>query len=139
MLTVLLQLTVSGPPHVNIQSFQLAFTHYLGLHTQVQFAKVDASYRFYVRAHTYCNPNQQTSNGNCCDICWFDECDNYFEFCLRSRGTAMSSSFCTLGLYTSQGSITSDDSTFESLIGNLDNPLVYTGNNWPVSVIVDIY
>ncbi len=54
----------------------------------------------------------------------------------------MSSPDCPLGYYTSEGSITSDNSTFGSLIGNLDNPLVYTGNmnswrnNWPVSVIV---
>ncbi len=33
--------------------------------------------------------------------------------------------------------LASDASIFGSLIGSLDNPLVYTVNNWPVSTIID--
>ncbi len=49
----------------------------------------------------------------------------------------MTSSICTLGFYTSQGMLASDASVFGSLIGSLDNPLVYTVNNWLVSTIID--
>lgn len=99
---------------------------------------MEAKYRLTVKAHSYSNPGNQDHNGGCCDVPCSNDCDNYFEFCLRAQGWSQTSVLCPLGFFSSEGtSIEADSITFgDQISSNLENPLVFTGNEWQVSEVL---
>lgn len=98
-----------------------------------------ASYVFEVRLHTYSNPNHRDRDGDCESLCFSNcDCDNQFTFCLRHQGGSRSTdtSSCSLGGRSQRTGVfdSNDFIIFNSNLGNgVSNPLVYTGNSWPVS------
>ena len=101
---------------------------------------VSASYRMEVTVLSYINPNNQDFDGGCCDLdITCEPCETYFLFCLRDIGHSVTDDQCTRGAYnTSHAPIRSMSIIFppgQDIVMNprVPNPLVFTGNSWPVS------
>ena len=101
---------------------------------------VSASYRMEVTVLSYINPNNQDFDGGCCDLdITCEPCETYFLFCLRDIGHSVTDDRCTRGAYnTSHAPIRSMSIIFtpgQDIVMNprVPNPLVFTGNSWPVS------
>ena len=103
--------------------------------------RVSASYRLEVTVYSYSNPGNQDFDGGCCDIFGCGTCETFFLFCLRGRDHSVLDSTCSRGAYsTSHAPISAMTITFtpgQDIASNprVPNPLVFTGNSWPVSCI----
>lgn len=104
-----------------------------------------AGYVFEAMVHSYSNPHSQARFLPCDLLCFFGsacQCDNQFTFCLRNENGSRSTNvdFCSLGdAQQTQFFDNSDNMNFEMLdtLGNsVPNPLVFTGDIWPVSKIM---
>ena len=94
--------------------------------------------------HSFTNNNHLDAEDEVCDIFCSDdrceECDNRFMFCLRNFGDFRSGNraFCPLGgAMETMAFDNSDAMIFSSLtsLGNsVLNPVIYTGNSWPVRI-----
>ena len=105
-----------------------------------------------VRIHRYLNPTHRLgmSRGNrCCDSretsdC-VDPCDNAFSFCLRPYGYPQQADIddCPLGAYTVEAFCFSSDieerdcdmllfNSSDDSFGSAPNPLIFSGESWPV-------
>ena len=107
---------------------------------------VSSSYTLYVRANSYSNSYNTVADGTCCNqfatsscnywLCLNCQCNNYFTFCLRAYGASHdgNATLCPLGSYKT-GDIGDDSFSFgsSSIDSGVPNPLVFTGNVWPVS------
>ena len=96
-----------------------------------------AGYELEVRLLSYSNPTSLRFTGDICDNI-FSPCDNSFTFCLRFPGDFRNTDRfnCSLGGPVTTVTFQDDDSIdFSSMtmIGSLPNPLVFTGDSWPVS------
>lgn len=96
---------------------------------------------------SYSNPRSMDSGGEMCEgsPCVLGcECDNQFTFCLRPQGGSRSDDDMDCILGSSQTSNAFPNSDFMSFaevtdLGNsVLNPVVYTGNSWPVSYHYEI-
>ena len=106
------------------------------------------TYTFEARLHLYSNPEWKNGNGDPCDtLCVGDfcKCDNQFTFCLRPLSSSQDTDaeHCTLGASkTTSVFRNSDGKSFDNVVdlGNgVPNPVLYTGNVWPVSLVICIY
>ena len=98
--------------------------------------------------YLYSNTESENSNGDPCDtpcISNFCKCENQFTFCLRplSGSHNTDTGDCTLGASETTGVFrNSDGDSFDDVVdlGNgVPNPVLYTGNSWPVSLVICIY
>ena len=101
---------------------------------------VQASYTFSVRAIRYSNPSHRSDDRGYCDTIFHRECENKFKFCLRPFGTSLGSNEnnCPLGSYPRNRHtevIGGDVFDFgaSQIANGVPNPMVFTGNEWPVS------
>ena len=93
--------------------------------------------------HSFFNDNHLDADNDVCDTVFCpgercEECDNRFTFCLRAFGGSRNddTSFCPLGgaqtTMTFHNSDATDFSSVASLGSSVPNPIIYTGNSWPV-------
>ena len=100
-----------------------------------------ADFQVDIHLASYVNTKHILKSGFCCDrssspsSCQ-DPCDNQFTFCLRPTG-AEEGNYCPINgtIYETTSSI-SDHIEFEgeSIDEGVPNPLVFTGETWPVSL-----
>ena len=104
-------------------------------------AAVSADYKLELQLVRYLNPTHRLESGRCCDMdhgvrdC-VDHCDNSLHFCLSSPSERVSCSLGEIqtGLLYSPDSDAVNFSTGGVLIAeSVQNPLVFTGAEWPVS------
>lgn len=103
-----------------------------------------AGYILKVQVFSYASTSHLKSSGFCCrtpastDSTCTQDCNNRFSFCLRPPGIAPDNSTCPTPDWTyTTGTVSDDMMEFESgrdLDANVPNPLVFTGESWPVSV-----
>ncbi|KAK3588248.1 hypothetical protein CHS0354_000989 [Potamilus streckersoni] len=91
----------------------------------------------------YVNPGGAGDNGNCCDgfsIC-FSSCDHEFTLCIDDVSGPDSVSSCKYGVKRSGEISEANTIDFTNKVGNLDNPMVFSFNNWPgaVKIKVDVW
>lgn len=104
---------------------------------------MEADYVLEIRAHSYQNSGHSDSSvpGSLCDPLG-DDCDNRFTFCLRNAGTDEDddATNCPLGRYSSSEIVGGDDFIFGSsqIASGVPNPMTFSGNFWPVSLIYSI-
>lgn len=110
-----------------------------------------ADFEFSVMLTRHQNPNhlRNDDNINCDSFPFVTECDNHFTFCLRftganSRNIAIDTNSCPLGIITTGVYDNNDDIVFSSILdvgpeeSPVYNPLQFTGNSWPVSIIINV-
>ena len=103
-----------------------------------------------VRIHRYINPAHRLGmsiENRCCDSSetsdCVDPCDNTFFFCLRPYGYPQQADDCPLGNYTVEAFCVSSDveerdcdllqfSSNNDSFGSAPNPLIFSGESWPV-------
>ncbi len=104
---------------------------------------LQADYILKVHVLSYASTTHSKVDGLCCDrpnesgMC-YQHCDNNFTFCLRPNGLDSSDTSCPMGTYKT-GNISSDMMEFEDgvdLDEGVPNPLIFTGENWPVSLLI---
>lgn len=104
--------------------------------------RVRGSYRLEVTIYSYSNPNNQDFDGGCCEfqIVCSDPCETYFLFCLRNIDHDVLDSTCPLGAWsTSHSPISATTISFtpgQTIVSHVPNPIVFTGNSWPVSLFI---
>lgn len=109
-------------------------------------------YTFEVQVLSYKNPTSQRADdrrSRCCDGMGDpncnDQCDNIFVFCLRNSGHSQSDTIenCPLGRYKTNQFENNDAIIFSTSFidqeANIPNPLVFTGDVWPVSYLYHYY
>lgn len=114
---------------------------------------MEADYRLEIRLFRYNNPTHQCAecgpggSPGCCDgdrdgdrdgSCSEDaRCNNMFIFCLRPLETSnLNFTFCPLGENSTRLISSGDNLEFglgQQTVSGLPNPLVFTGDRWPVS------
>ncbi len=107
--------------------------------------QVQADYELTAQVFSYRNPSHRglsIPDGQCCDGACTNDCDNRLTFCLRPQGTTDPDlTQCSVDepLYTTTTTGT-DDQVFlnDNLLG-LPNPLIFTGDTWPVSCLTGIF
>ena len=112
---------------------------------------VRADFQFELKLIRYHNPSHRLApNERCCDSdlgltqC-VDHCDNSLHFCISPPGHGQGD--CSLGQLSTGPLIVkdparSDDVPFgsgEYIADSVKNPLVFTGQEWPVSSLVAIH
>ena len=108
---------------------------------------VEANYTLEILIESYHNPSHQsvewaTFRFGCCDLdnalpC--KACDNAFRFCIREEATGLVEGACSVTeLTTNLIEFQNDDLMFSmgDIIGNLSNPLIVSGDEWPVSGVM---
>jgi hypothetical protein len=106
---------------------------------------VEANYTLEILIESYQNPTHQslrwaTVRFGCCDVdsalpC--KACDNAFRLCVREEITGLVEGACNIAvLDTNLIALENDDLMFSmgDNIGNLSNPLIVSGEEWPGSV-----
>lgn len=98
----------------------------------------DGTYYFYVELESFSNPSDRDFDGGCCDPAC-DVCENYFIFCLRQPGYDEGSNLCPYGSFSTaadpdSGSSLQFSTGNDALAPNVDNPIRFAGNTWPVSL-----
>ena len=112
--------------------------------TRLQVVPAKCTYTLQVRVRSYSNPQQKDYEGKCCDISLFNcgACEPDFKFCARSYGTSATYNTCpSSSVYYTSAAIPGSPSSYNfNTQGQLysgagvNNPLVFTGNSWPVSL-----
>lgn len=101
---------------------------------------VKADYLLKIHILSYASTPHRKYDGFCCggqDATGCTEhCNNMFTFCVRPTGFDRESDTCPTGRRMVTGPISNDNMEFESgreLSVGVSNPLVFTGERWPVS------
>ena len=110
---------------------------------------MEADYRLEILLSSYNNPTHQCAEcgpGGSLGCCEGDRngacsenarCNNMFIFCLRPLETSnLDFTFCPLGENSTRRISRGDNIEFglgEQIVSGLPNPLVFTGDRWPVS------
>ena len=112
----------------------------------LQVAPARSTYTLQVEVFSYSNPEHRDFEGACCDFALggCGRCETDFRFCVRAHGTpAMTNSCPSSSVYFTTGTLPDSASSYnfntqgEIYPGaNVFNPLVFTGNSWPVSLVV---
>ena len=112
-------------------------------------SSVEANYTLEILIESYHNPTHQALELanfrlGCCDSdttlpC--KACDNAFRVCVREETTGVAQGGCSIAELTTSLIALEDDSLMFTVgddIGGLSNPLVVSGNEWPVSGMVRV-
>lgn len=100
---------------------------------------VKAGYILEAQVLSYASSPHRKYDGFCCgaeesSMC-IDHCRNRFMFCLRPAGFDDESDICPTGKSLVTGLISNDSMEFvhgRDLDAGVPNPLVFTGERWPV-------
>ena len=112
----------------------------------MQLPPSSTTFKFQVMLNRYTNAEEREGrNREYCEgdgegcLAFFSSdcpCDNIFTFCLRPLGTVRdnNNANCPLGRFVT-GTFHDDDNInfTRDLMNSVSNPLVYSGNLWPVS------
>lgn len=127
---------------------QVVYTNcvYFAFLNIIQVTPAKGAYTLQVEVFSYSNPEHRDFEGACCDfaIIGCGKCESDFRFCVRSYGTSATTNSCpTSSVYYTSGPIPGSPSSYnfntqgEIYPGaNVNNPLVFTGDSWPVSLVV---
>ena len=111
------------------------------MYNYMQLPPSSTTFEFEVMLNHYVNAEERVgSRGDYCDVICvppYCSCDNIFTFCLRPLGTTRdnnNNTNCPLGRFVTGTFYDNDNINFtRDLMNSVSNPLVYSGNLWPVS------